>query len=90
MLAGMVGALPGGVVAMVGGDDDKVAVPQGCLDFRDAPVEGLKRRRIAGDVAAVAVFAVEIDQIGEDEAAIRQGRSWPRWRRTGRHRCHSA
>ena len=72
MLAGVVGAAPGGVVAVVGGDDDEVAVAQGGLDLRDAPVEGLERGRIAGNVAAVAEFAVEIDEIGEDEAAVGQ------------------
>ena len=73
VFAGMIGPLPTRVVAMIGGDDGKVAFTQSCLDFGHTPIEVLERRRISRDVAAVAVFAVEIDQIGEDESAIRQG-----------------
>ena len=40
------------------------------LDLRQPRVERLEAGGEAGDVAAVAVFAVEVDQIDEDEAAV--------------------
>src|SRR5688572_29914651 len=38
VLPRVVGSVPGGVVAVIGRDDDQVAVLQGRLDLRDAPV----------------------------------------------------
>ena len=70
MLAGVVEASEGRIVAVVGGDDAKVLRPHRRFDGAKARIERLEAGRIAGNVAAVAPFGVEIDQIDEDEAAV--------------------
>ena len=72
MLARVVRAAEGRVVAVIGGDDADVARAEKRGDLRDPGVEGLERRRIAGDVALMPELGVEIDEIGEDEPASRQ------------------
>src|SRR3546814_6586787 len=67
---GMIGAAPGRVAAMVRRQDDEIARPQAPMDFRQSEIERFQCRRIAGNVAAVAVELVEIDEIGEDEVAV--------------------
>ena len=67
-LARMVGAAVGGVVAVVGGDDQQVVVAHGVHDAAEAPVEVLERQSVAERVAAVSVHGVEIDQVGEAQA----------------------
>ena len=57
---------------MVGGDDDEIALAQHGLDFRHALVEGLESCGIARDVPPMAEFAVEIDEVRKDEAALGQ------------------
>ena len=69
-LARMLGAAPGGVVAMVGGDDGQISGFQQRRQFRQASVEMLERRGIARHVAPVAVERIEIDEVCEDEAAV--------------------
>ena len=68
-LAGMVGAAPGRVVAVIGGDDEQIARPEPRQKRRQGGVEPLEMAGIARDVAPVTEFAVELDQIGEDETA---------------------
>ena len=70
MLARVVEAAERRIVAVVGGDDAKVLRPHRRFDGAQARVECLEAGRIAGDVAAMAPFGVEIDQIDEDEAAV--------------------
>ena len=53
---------------MVRGDDEQVAVPQARQQPRQPRVEPLEIGRIAGDVVAVAVLRVEVDEVREDEA----------------------
>ena len=55
---------------MIGGDDGEVAGHQPAFEFRQPPVECLKRGRVARDVAAVAEKTVEIDQIGKQEVSV--------------------
>ena len=70
LLAGVVGAAPGRVVAVVGGQDQQIVRAQRGDELGQPGVEGLERRGVAGDVAAVAVDRVEIDEVGEDEVAV--------------------
>ena len=64
----MVGATVGGVVAVVGGDDQQVVVAHSVHDAAEAPVEVLERQAVAERVTAVPVHGVEIDQVGEAQA----------------------
>ena len=68
MLARVVEAAEGRVVAVIGGDEAEVVRPHRRLDLGEAPVERLEAGGVAGDVAAMAVFGVEIDEIDEDRA----------------------
>ena len=68
--AGMVGAAPRWVAAMIGGQKQEVTRLQTCKSFGQTSIEGFKRCRIAGNVAAVAEQRIEIDEIGEDEIAV--------------------
>ena len=63
--------LPGRVAAMVGGDQRKIARAQRGAQFGQARIERFQRGRIARHVAAVAVERVEVDEVGEDERAVR-------------------
>src|SRR5208282_6164408 len=69
-LAGVVEAAEGRIVAVVGGNDAKVMRLHRRLDGAQALIERLEAGRVAGNVAPVAPFGVEIDQIDEDEAAV--------------------
>ncbi len=55
---------------MVGRQHQQVVLPHRRNDLGQAAVEEFERRGIAGHVAAMAVFAVEIDEIGHDERAL--------------------
>src|SRR5687768_10982761 len=70
VFAGVVGALVGGIVAVIGGEDDQVAGPEQGDELGQAAVEFFQAIRIAGGVAAMAVKLVEVDEIGEDEVAV--------------------
>ena len=70
-LARVVGAAPGRVAAVIGGQDDDIGRLQAAVEIRQARIERLERGCIAGDVAAMAVEHVEIDEIGEHQAAVR-------------------
>ena len=70
MLAGMIEAAEGRVVAVVGGDDAEVLRLQRGFDVEQPAVERFEAGRIAGNVAAVAPLGVEIDEIDEDETAV--------------------
>ena len=87
MLAGMVGAAPGRIVAVVGGEDAEVVGAHRARDLRQARVERFEAGGVAGDVAAMAVFAVEIDEIDEDEAAVGGLARAPRASGRGLRRC---
>jgi hypothetical protein len=57
---------------MVGGDDQEIVASQGRQDLGKPGIEGLESRRIAGNVAAMAVKRVEIDEIGEKQTAVQE------------------
>ena len=69
VLARVVCAAVGRVVAVVGGDDEEVCVAHRRLDFGEARVEVFEGARVAFRVAAVAVEHVEVNEVREDEAA---------------------
>ena len=73
----VVGAAEGRVVAVVGGDDQQILPRAGGQESGEPGIEFRQRPRIARRVAAVAVFAVEIDQVGEDQP-VRRRRPRPR------------
>ena len=62
-----VGSLPWSAVTMA-----RSPGRSGGPDLRDAAVEGLERGRVAGHVAAVAELRVEVDEVDEHQAAVRQ------------------
>ena len=67
--AGVIGTAPGGVIAVIGGEDDEVVG----ADFRkkrsQPNIEFLQRPRIPGHVAAVSVQHVKIHQVGKKQPA---------------------
>src|SRR6056297_1721058 len=58
--AGMVRAAPGGVVAVIGGEDHEVSFAQAGQEPADLAIEPFERACIARHIAAVAVFGVEL------------------------------
>ena len=64
ILARMIRAGPGWIAAMVRRDDRQISGAQQGLEARQHGVEGLERGSVAGDIAAVAIERVEIDEIG--------------------------
>ena len=71
VLARVVGAGGGRVAAVVGGEDEEVALRVEPLEpAADRRVDDLERLVEAGDVAAVAVDLVGLDEVGEHEAAV--------------------
>src|SRR3954468_13548840 len=72
MLAGVIGAVPGRIVAMIGGDDDKITGSQPRGQIGQPGVETLKRGRITRDVAAMPIERVEVVEVGEGQASIRE------------------
>ena len=57
-LARMVGATVGGVVAVVGGDDQQVVVAHSVQDAAEAPVEVLERQAGANRLGVSASIAI--------------------------------
>ena len=72
MLARVIEAAEGRIVAVVGGDDAIVMRPHRRFDLSQPPIERLEAGRVAGDVAAMTPLRVEVDQIDEDEPAVRR------------------
>src|SRR3982751_5897065 len=70
LLARVVRAVMGRVVAVVGRDDQQVFQCAIRQEAGKPTVEGRKRLRIAGRITTMAVFRVEIHQVGEDEACL--------------------
>jgi hypothetical protein len=86
-LAGVVGAAPGRIVAMIGGEKCHVAGAERVEEPGQRRVERSSAAGVAGDVAAMAVKAVELDEIGEDQRCRRaRWRSSPRRSRSARRR----
>ena len=65
VLARVVGARRRRIVAVVGGDDEQIVVAQPRQQPREPRVEPLEVRGVAGDVVAVAVLRVEVDEVGD-------------------------
>ena len=72
VLARMIGARRRRIVAVVGGDDQQIVVAQPRQQRGQPRVEPLEVRGVAGDVVAVAVLRVEVDEVGEDQARDRR------------------
>ena len=70
MLAGVVEALEGWIVTVIRRDEAKIVRTHRRLDLAEPPVERLETGGEAGDVAAMAVFGIEIDQVDEDKSAV--------------------
>ena len=71
VLARVVGARRGRVVAVIGRDDRDVARTEPRQQRRQPRIEPLQVRRISVDVVPVAVLGVEIDEVGEDQSGRR-------------------
>src|SRR5581483_3539653 len=72
LLARVISAAPGGITAMVGGDDHEIVGGELVQQVRKARIEGFEGGSISGDVAAVSIDGVEVDKIGEQQPAIAQ------------------
>ena len=71
MLPGMIEAPERRIVAVVGGDDAIVGRTHRRFDGAEPSIESFETGRIAGDIAAMSPFGVEVDQIDEDQPAFR-------------------
>ncbi len=70
-LARVVGAAPGGVVAVIGGEEQQDRPRRSrSKQAGQRAVEPFQRAGIARRVAAMAVEAVELDEVGEGQAAV--------------------
>ncbi|MNT03927.1 hypothetical protein D3C72_1384840 [compost metagenome] len=70
MFTGVVGARPGRVTAVVSGEDNDVFIFNQFQQLRQATVEQLQRGGIAGNVTAVAVRGVKINEVGEHDGVV--------------------
>src|SRR5205807_224987 len=70
VLARVVRAAPGGIAAVVRGDDGEVAGLELRLQRRQLPVEGFERSGVTGNVTAVTEHHVEIDEIDHRQIAV--------------------
>ena len=68
LLTGVIGALPGRIVSVVGGDDHEIILVDLAEKRREPMIEFDEGARVAGNIAAVSEEHVEIDQVREDEA----------------------
>ena len=57
---------------MICGNHQQIVVAHRLLNLRQAGVEFFERAGIAGDIVAMAVEHIEINQVGEDQAAWRR------------------
>jgi hypothetical protein len=69
---GVIGAAPGRVTTVIAGDDDQIVAVQSSLQLWQAAVETLKSRSVALNIAAMTIVGVEIDEVGEKQAAVEQ------------------
>lgn len=70
LLAGVVGAGPGRVVAVVGGEAQEIAVAQFGQKLGQAGIEFFEGAAVADGVATVAKDGVEIDEVCHDKPAF--------------------
>ena len=66
VFAGVLGAFPTGVAAVVGGEQQQVVVIEGGEQLRQAGIEVLQRGGVARYVPAMAVDRIEIHEVGHD------------------------
>ena len=69
-LAGVVAAVPCGIIAMIGGDKEQIIGLERGQERAKLFVKPFKMARIAGCVAAVTVVCIKFDKIGECERAF--------------------
>lgn len=62
-LAGVVGARPTGIIAVIGGDAQEIVGAEFGKEMRDAGIEFLKCEAVAGGVSAVPEDGVEIHEV---------------------------
>lgn len=70
LLPCMIGAFPGWIAAVVGRDDEKVARSHQIEQLRQSRIERFERCRLTGNIASMAVFRIEVDEIGEQQATV--------------------
>ena len=64
---------PGRIVAVVGRNQGQIARNHAVEKARQFGVEPFQRPRIAGNVIPMSIFAVEFDEIGENQTAVLGG-----------------
>jgi len=60
----------GGVVAVVGGKNQRVVIGQGGGNLRQPPVEFYQRVGVSCGIVAVAKFGIKINQVGKNKADV--------------------
>src|SRR5262245_18485211 len=68
--AGVVGAAPCRVIAVIGGENEKIALAQIGEKLRQSTVKALKGRGVTLNVASMTVVGVEVDEIGDEQASF--------------------
>src|SRR5580704_14606702 len=72
MLARVIKAAKSRIVAVVGGDDAIVSRHHRRFDGAKPSIKSFETGGITGDVAAMAPFGVEIDQVDDNQGALRR------------------
>lgn len=72
MFARVIRAWPCGIIAVISADEQEIAIAQKRQYLGHASVEFFKARCITRDVPAMSEIRVEIDEIGEQQTAVRQ------------------
>ncbi len=72
VLAGVIGARRRRIVAVIGSNDEQVAVAQRRQQATETDIEALEIGGVAGRIVAMAVLRVEVDEVGEDQARPRR------------------
>ena len=70
LFARMIASRPGRIIAMVGADDQQIAIAKTIKNLRKAGVERLKRAGIARDIPQMTIEAVEFHEVSEHEIAV--------------------
>ena len=72
-LAGMIGAFPSRVVAVIGGEDRQIAGAEGGQKSGQAGVEPFQRPGVSRHVTSVAIHGIEFDKIRERQRRVGSG-----------------
>jgi hypothetical protein len=72
LFACVISAAPGGIAAVIRGNDQEIIASQPFEQLRQSCVERFESCGISGNVPAMTVDRIEIDEVGKQQSALRQ------------------